>query len=262
MWLDLVAMIPDIPSNFPEFHDERGGPTFASVLSAEPDEVSFLNACPFDGDAAFKECMPPETVLGVNSFEQARKIETGGGMGLGATSFGETMDNPKDNLWSGTNRLEPRPERGHEKGPNEEDSGFLTEPNMTSILAVAAARASRGGPRCVWLSRGGGPWGDDGGRLCRRPNQYVVSDKRGSCDGMHASEAGLHGGRDRRTWTMDAKTVCSCPAKLGSPHRRWDRRWEQSGNGLSRRFLLGHPCAHSVEPSRRAQRQRRCLDDR
>jgi hypothetical protein len=145
MWLDLVAMIPDIPSNFPEFHEKRGGPTFAGVASAEPNEVGLWNAYPFDGGAAFKECKPPETVLSLNSFEQARKIGAGSGMGLGATPFGETMNNPKDNLGSGANRLEPRTERGHEEGPNEEDSRFLTEPNMTSILAVAAARASRGG---------------------------------------------------------------------------------------------------------------------
>jgi hypothetical protein len=69
MQFDLVAMSPDVPSDFPEFHDERGGPTFASVASAEPDEVGFLNACPFGRDAALKECKPPEMVLGVNSFE-------------------------------------------------------------------------------------------------------------------------------------------------------------------------------------------------
>jgi hypothetical protein len=69
MELDLVAMVPDIPRNLPQFHDERSSPTFASVASAQPDEVSFLNTCPFDCDAAFEESQPSYAILCVDRFE-------------------------------------------------------------------------------------------------------------------------------------------------------------------------------------------------
>ena len=46
--LDLVAVIPQIPCNFPKFHNKRGSPSFAGVASTEPEETNkIVSSCWF-----------------------------------------------------------------------------------------------------------------------------------------------------------------------------------------------------------------------
>jgi hypothetical protein len=51
--LDLVAIVPQIPCNFPKLYIERWYPAFPGILLPEPKEVRFLHTGPFDGDRAF-----------------------------------------------------------------------------------------------------------------------------------------------------------------------------------------------------------------
>jgi hypothetical protein len=78
--LNLVSMIPDVPSNLPKLHNKGCGPTFACVTPAEPDEMSFLNANPLSGNASFEESKPSDAdaILSFNGFDKAcgRSIRT------------------------------------------------------------------------------------------------------------------------------------------------------------------------------------------
>ena len=69
--LHLVVVIPRVPRNFPKFHNERGGPSFAGVSSAEPEEVSFLSSGPFDSNASLEESESSNAVLRIDCLEKA-----------------------------------------------------------------------------------------------------------------------------------------------------------------------------------------------
>jgi len=159
MLLDLVAVIPQIPRNFPKFHNERGGPSFAGVASAKSEEVSVLCSSPFDSDASFKESEPSDLVLCIDGLKKTWHVRLGKGQGLGATPFGETLSDPADDVLGAApfgetlndpaddvlgdvNRLEPFAEGGHEQSPNKEDCWFLAGPNTTSVLVLSTARTS------------------------------------------------------------------------------------------------------------------------
>ncbi len=64
-------------------------------------------------------------------------------MGFGAAPFGEAVDNAEGDFWSRADRIEPGAERGHEEGPNKEDSGFLAQPDVASVLVLTSSGAVR-----------------------------------------------------------------------------------------------------------------------
>lgn len=46
--LNLIAVVPSVPSNFPDFHDERSCAALSCISVPKPDEVSFLHSSPCD----------------------------------------------------------------------------------------------------------------------------------------------------------------------------------------------------------------------
>jgi hypothetical protein len=62
---DLITMIPQIPGHLPQFDDEIGSPSLASIATSQPNKVRFLNSDPFDRYTAF-EGYPSNTILSLN----------------------------------------------------------------------------------------------------------------------------------------------------------------------------------------------------
>ena len=131
MLLCLVAVIPKISCNFPEFHDKRGGPSFAGVSLAKPEEVSLLCPRPLNSDASFEESKPSDAVFCSDCLKKAWSVELSMREGLKAA--------PGD-VFGGMNRLEPFAKGEHEQRPDNEDCWFLAGPNMASVFVLSTAR--------------------------------------------------------------------------------------------------------------------------
>ena len=95
MLLDLVMVVPTIPCNFQQFDNKRGSPSLAGIALTKPEEVSFLNAGPFDSDSAFKKASQPiQFWLGVDSLEKAGLVGVRLRERLRALPSYEALDDP------------------------------------------------------------------------------------------------------------------------------------------------------------------------
>ena len=106
MLLDLVKkVVPKIPCNFQQFDNKRGSPSLAGIALTKPEEVSFLNAGPFDSDAAFKKASQSiQSWLGVDSLEKAGLVGVRLRERLTRDSpFCEALDDPIGDVFGGVN---------------------------------------------------------------------------------------------------------------------------------------------------------------
>jgi hypothetical protein len=139
--LDLVPVIPQVPSDFPQLDNQRRGPILASIPTTEPKEVSLLNARPFNGDASFKECQPGDAILSRDGLKEAWHIRLSRRERLGGAPFSETLNDPMHNVLCRVHFLHPVAKRRHQQSPNEEDGRFLALPDVPQILGKRAAGA-------------------------------------------------------------------------------------------------------------------------
>jgi hypothetical protein len=139
--LDLVPVVPQVPSDFPQLDNQRRGPTFARIPTTEPKEVSLLNTRPFDGDASFEECQPADAILSGDGLKEAWHIQLSRRERFGGAPFSETLNDPKYNVLCRVHFLHPVAKRRHQQSPNEEDGRFLALPDVPRILGKCAAGA-------------------------------------------------------------------------------------------------------------------------
>jgi hypothetical protein len=111
-------------------------------MATKPDKMCFLNTCPLDGDAAFKEHKPTDSILALDSFKETWPYHMNDRKRFRAVPFSKSLNDPESYfIRGGMNRSQPSAKQGHKQSPYKVDSWFLTKPHMLSIFRQSTAWA-------------------------------------------------------------------------------------------------------------------------
>jgi hypothetical protein len=103
---NISAMVPHLPSEFPNGADKASGPSLACVSQSAASKIGGLDRRPVFGNLAFQELVPSKRVLGLNCGSKVWWCDALNRDSIGHPRSGVGQDSPGDVL-TGLQKSEP-----------------------------------------------------------------------------------------------------------------------------------------------------------